>query len=68
MITFLRKENDMYRNWIGATLVALPLAISGLVFTAAQSAGDAKAANAEGIVCPITGEELPCERCCPLND
>ena len=58
----------MYRKWILPTLVALPLAIGGLVVVASQSASEAKAANAEGFVCPITGDELPCEKCCPLND
>jgi len=58
----------MSRKLVWATLVALPLAISGWVFAASKSAGDVKPANAEGFVCPITGEELPCEKCCPLND
>ena len=57
----------MYKKWIWVTLVALPLAISGLVFAVSQSAGDVKAGNVEGFVCPITGEEFSCEKCCPLN-
>ena len=23
--------------------------------------------DGEGYTCPITGETLPCEKCCPLN-
>lgn len=58
----------MYRKWLVPILVALPLAIGGLVVVASQSAGEAPAAKAQGVVCPITGAELPCEKCCPLND
>lgn len=52
------------RKWIWATLVAVSLAVAGgvgLVYANSQQA------NAEGFVCPITGEELPCPKCCPLN-
>lgn len=51
------------RKWIWAALVAVPLAAAGgfgLVNANSQQA------NA-GFVCPITGEELPCPKCCPLN-
>ena len=58
----------MSRKWLWASIVALPLAISGLVLSASESAGDARASNAEGFICPITGEELACEKCCPLNE
>lgn len=40
-------------------LAALSLAIGGLVY--------AKQQTADGYTCPITGEQLPCEKCCPLN-
>jgi hypothetical protein len=47
------------RKWLWAALMAAPLAIGGgLVYAKAQ---------ASPYVCPITGEGLPCERCCPLN-
>jgi hypothetical protein len=50
------------RKWIWATLLALPLAVAGgLVY--AKSHQTSKG----GFVCPITGEELPCPNCCPLN-
>ena len=47
------------RNWIWTALAALPLAVAGAVYanTQAQSA----------YICPVTGEQLPCEKCCPLN-
>jgi len=51
---------------------ALPLAVAGgLVYAKALTPVDGKpepAAEATGYVCPITGEELPCPNCCPLND
>jgi hypothetical protein len=28
---------------------------------------DAQGAKAEAFTCPLTGEELPCPNCCPLN-
>lgn len=50
------------RKWIWAILAALPLAVAGgLVYAKAQQAG------AASYVCPLTGEELPCPLCCPLN-
>lgn len=46
------------RKWLWTGLLAVPLAIAGAVY-----------ANLPGrsYTCPITGEELRCERCCPLN-
>jgi hypothetical protein len=53
------------RKWIYAALAALPLAVAGsLVY--ANSQGNPQD-QAGGYVCPITGEELPCPNCCPLN-
>jgi hypothetical protein len=50
------------RKWIWAALAALPLAVAGgFVFAKSQQF------TAGGFVCPITGEELPCPNCCPLN-
>jgi hypothetical protein len=50
----------MTRNfWTWTALLALVLAVaSGLVY--ANSHGPA-------YICPLTGEQLPCARCCPLN-
>lgn len=54
----------MRRNLILTTLLALPLGIAGLVYAGVQA--DAQS-DATGFVCPVTGEELPCPKCCPLN-
>jgi hypothetical protein len=48
------------RKLLWAAVLALPLAVAGgLVYANAQ---------ARSSVCPITGEVLPCEKCCPLNE
>ncbi|MBI3409079.1 MAG: hypothetical protein HY040_12085 [Planctomycetes bacterium] len=47
------------RKWLLTALLGLPLAIAG-GFVYANS-------RAASYTCPITGEQLPCERCCPLN-
>ena len=48
------------RTWILAALVSMPLSIAGgLVY--------ANSHTAETFICPVTGEPLPCEKCCPLN-
>jgi hypothetical protein len=47
------------RKWLWAALLALPLAVAGAVYANSQ--------QARSFVCPITGETLPCEKCCPLN-
>lgn len=46
------------RNWLLAALVGMPLAVAGVVF--ANS-------DARSNTCPLTGEQLPCPNCCPLN-
>jgi uncharacterized membrane protein len=47
------------RKWLWTALLALPLAVAGgLVYANAQ---------ARTYTCPLTGEQLPCEKCCPLN-
>jgi hypothetical protein len=47
------------RKWLWAALLSVPLAVGGGLLYANARAG--------GFVCPITGEVLPCEKCCPLN-
>ena len=56
----------MRRNWLWAMLLLLPLAIGGLVYAGAQASADTQTSEA-GFICPLTGEELPCPNCCPLN-
>jgi hypothetical protein len=47
------------RKWLWATLLAVPVAVGGSLLYANARAG--------GFVCPLTGEVLPCAKCCPLN-
>lgn len=47
-------------KWLWAALLALPFVVAGAIYAHNQ--------QARSYVCPITGEELPCEKCCPLND
>lgn len=49
------------RKWLWAALLAVPVAVGGGL---AYASGSQKA---KAYTCPVTGEELPCERCCPLN-
>lgn len=55
---------------VAAAVVALPLAVGGIVYasTQAKSAEQAQQIEAAIYTCPLTGEELPCPNCCPLND
>ncbi len=50
-------------------LAALPLAVAGGLVYANVKDQPAKPqqVSAEHYVCPLTGEELPCPNCCPLN-
>ncbi|MBI4605340.1 MAG: hypothetical protein HY721_25530 [Planctomycetes bacterium] len=48
-------------------LLALPLAAAGLAY--GQSlVRTGQPQNSAGYVCPLTGEDLPCPNCCPLNE
>src|SRR5262245_49710152 len=52
--------NPMNRKlWLWAALVAMPIAVAASVVYAN--------AQRTGYTCPITGEQLPCPGCCPLN-
>jgi hypothetical protein len=57
------------RKWIWAALAVLPLAVvGGLAYAKSQSQSiGASPGSAGGYTCPLTGEELPCPKCCPLN-
>jgi hypothetical protein len=56
------------RKGIWATLVALLLAVvGGFLYANTQKQADKREQAAESYVCPLTGEELPCPNCCPLN-
>lgn len=48
------------RNWFWATLLAVPAVVAGgLVYASSH--------RSAGYICPLTGEQLPCEKCCPLH-
>jgi hypothetical protein len=51
-------------KWLWATLLALPLAVAGAVYATTQASATS---TTEGFTCPITGEQLPCPNCCPLQ-
>lgn len=47
------------RNWLWSAALAVPLALGGAVYANTQVSG--------GYTCPMTGESLPCDQCCPLK-
>lgn len=53
------------KKWLWAVLLALPLVGGGVVY--GLSAKGNRAPASAGYVCPLTGEELSCPDCCPLN-
>ncbi len=55
------------RKLIWSALLVLPLAVAGGLVYANVQGEKPQPANADGYVCPITGEKLPCPHCCPLN-
>ena len=59
----------MSSNGFLAALLALPVAVARLVYgqTLKQRRTDEQQVKADSFICPLTGEELPCPNCCPLN-
>jgi hypothetical protein len=57
------------RKWILTALLTLPLAVAGgLLYARSATQAETPGQLSEPrYVCPITGEELPCPDCCPLN-
>jgi len=51
------------RKILLAALAAVPLLAGGLLYAKSLTSPT----KAAGFICPITGEELPCPKCCPLN-
>ncbi len=47
------------RKWLWAAMLALPLAVAGVAYANSQG---------QSYTCPLTGEQLPCPNCCPLNE
>lgn len=58
----------MRRKWLWAALASLPLVVGGFVYANSQTITEGvERQNKATFVCPITGEELPCRKCCPLD-
>ena len=60
----------MNTKLLGAALLsAVPLAIAGgwVYANSEQAQEPAQQATADGYICPVTGEELPCPDCCPYK-
>ena len=56
------------RKLLWAALLALPLAVAGVVYGQALSQRRHQAsAQSESYICPVTGEELSCPLCCPYS-
>ena len=53
----------MRSKWLLSGLLALPLLVAGMVYASTSKATPAQS----GYTCPLTGEQLPCPKCCPLN-
>ncbi|MBX9679520.1 MAG: hypothetical protein K2X38_12210 [Gemmataceae bacterium] len=49
------------RKWLWTAALAVPLIVAGTLYAANTQKATA------GYTCPITGENLPCSKCCPLN-
>ncbi len=55
------------RKLFWTALLLLPLGVAGGLAYGKAQADRPQPANTDGYVCPITGEDLPCPLCCPLN-
>jgi len=57
------------RRRLYLAILSVPLAIAGLVLgqTLTKQPPKTPQNTKAGYICPITGEELPCPNCCPLN-
>jgi hypothetical protein len=58
------------RKLVWAALAAIPLAAAAsLIYANSQRDTEPSAQAKTGTyTCPMTGEELPCPNCCPLNN
>lgn len=54
---------------IGSALLSLPFLAAGFVYANAQKPAqeNVQTPQVAGYVCPLTGEQLPCQECCPVN-
>lgn len=58
----------MQKKWLLGLLAVIPLAIGGLVFAQANFQTNEQIESRAAFICPLTGDELPCSKCCPLNE
>jgi len=56
------------KNWLWAALLAVPLAVAGITYGQTALTDKGQAQEPAGYICPLTGEELPCPGCCPINE
>jgi hypothetical protein len=63
--SFTRKVCTM-KKW-SVRILAVMLVVSTGVVTALAIARPKPVKAERGFICPITGQELPCPKCCPLN-
>lgn len=54
------------KKWLLTALLPLSLAAAGLAYGQTLVRADQPEKFA-GYVCPVTGDELPCPMCCPVN-
>ncbi len=58
----------MRNKLLWGILLALPLVVGGgLAYGKVLRQSRPDQPSSSTFVCPITGEELPCPNCCPLN-
>ena len=72
----------MGRNLLWASLLAVPLVAGGLVYANPQALSyfgitcgkccsvnqSEQPAQESSDVCPVTGEQISCEKCCPVDE
>ena len=56
-------HGDGAATGIWTALLALSLVVPGIIYASVSKAQPAQS----GYTCPLTGEELPCPKCCPLD-
>lgn len=52
---------------LAVAALAVVLLLSGCASSPAKAQRVSMGATSEGYTCPLTGEQLPCPKCCPLN-
>lgn len=55
------------KKWLLTMVLAVPLGAAGLVY-AQTILRVGQPENAASYICPLTGEQLPCPQCCPINN